>query len=290
MAVGSKYESTKNLTHAQLCARIRDEIKAAVAAKKLPKAKYGVSKHDYAGGWSINIKIAELPFPVANAAWHYLEFVNVANMRMLSSTELLDRMGFGPRDEPSLTREAFALRTTLQELVDEFGYDHSDLQTDYFNVRFYASLRFEAEAAERERILENAKIVREAYPDRWQAILTDATPEMRDADIARARKEDMPVAIPFEGAAGGDIVWDSPPCISFSKPASSRRAKRRERVEAATKAWETRRARALARSVGSEGRAEREQEEHEAVKRLLAETEAAMGIEPGSDESVFNPK
>jgi hypothetical protein len=38
------------------------------------------------------------------------------------------------------TAEAVALRTAIEQIVSAYNYDGSDIQSDYFNVRFYSNV------------------------------------------------------------------------------------------------------------------------------------------------------
>ena len=118
-SVGPKYEpiSTKDVAR-----RVRDEIKAGVKAKTLPKASYSVrSSHR-----SIRIEISELPqdFPV----------LNPERVRL----EAAEPHVFHPDCHyPRFTPEAKALVEKVEGFASAYRYDRSDSMTDYFDTNFY---------------------------------------------------------------------------------------------------------------------------------------------------------
>ena len=71
-AVAEKHEEAPPVKAAELCdtaqiaARIRADIKAAVRAGDLPHAKYSVTTDKYSMGSSINVVASNLPFPTIN--------------------------------------------------------------------------------------------------------------------------------------------------------------------------------------------------------------------------------
>lgn len=109
---GAKYEQTKGLRRVEIAKLIRADIKAAVAAGELPKVSYSVRASG--GGNSIHVRIAWKARPVG--------------------------------DRPAIERytaETRALRSAVEQIVEAYNYDCSDLQSDYFDVRFYGSVDIE---------------------------------------------------------------------------------------------------------------------------------------------------
>lgn len=114
---GSKYRATESETTAQIAAHIRADIKAATKAGTLPRAKYSVKSRTFAGGSAIDVRADDLPFGCYEPGQR--------------------GSGFARNWHPVLTTEAAAVKATLDAIHSSYGYDRSDLQSDYFNVRYY---------------------------------------------------------------------------------------------------------------------------------------------------------
>ena len=126
---------------------IRQDIQAAVAAGKLPKAKYSVTTEKYSMGSSVNIVASSLPFPVLNAAAFY-------------STKFGPQFDSG-RFQSRYTTEADTLQKKLEEIVGAYHWDRSDPMSDYYNERFHKSIRLD-DHGEMDRIREKlAKAAKE---------------------------------------------------------------------------------------------------------------------------------
>lgn len=118
MNIGIKYETTKNLTTAEIAKMIRSDIKALVKAGELPAAAYSVRTRSYSGGSSIDVTISgSLPF---------------------RSLKIGSRFG---RWEAVQTDALNALVAKLNVIVNAYNRQDVDLMTDYFNVRFYSDVR-----------------------------------------------------------------------------------------------------------------------------------------------------
>ena len=130
---GDKYEETKDLDIAKIAKLVREDIKAAIAAKTLPAGKYPVRISRYAGGQSLSVTLSDLPFNP----------LNPERVRNPHSNQDVFYSG-----------EAVELIHAVEGLAKAYGYDHSDLQSDYFNVRFYTHVEFGSdwEATQREAL------------------------------------------------------------------------------------------------------------------------------------------
>jgi hypothetical protein len=123
---GSKYD--KNLSTTEIAARIRADIKAAQKAGALPSLlKVSVRKRHHN---AIDLVVTECPFMVLNTAPR------------------------GDRRADIYTPRAVELINALDAMADAYNHDGSDIQTDYFDVKFYCSVTFanSVTASEREAI------------------------------------------------------------------------------------------------------------------------------------------
>lgn len=133
---GSKYESTKDLSRVEIAKLIRLDIKAAVKDGSLPKAKYSVTTQSYSGGGSISVTISD---------------VDVPGFRMANPARLAWNQQSPHRALCDAPKEAYALRSPEAEellkkvkaITDSYNFDGSDIQTDYFHVRFYDHIEFD---------------------------------------------------------------------------------------------------------------------------------------------------
>lgn len=124
---GAKFEA--GLDTAQIAARVRVDIAAAVKAGELPKAKYSVRISRFSGGSSIDITVRALPFQVLNRASYKLASYG------------LEQVG------PWMSDEARAVDAKLEAMLAAYNFDGSDLSTDYFHVRFYGHVTIDTTGA-----------------------------------------------------------------------------------------------------------------------------------------------
>lgn len=144
---GPKFE--RALTTTQIAARFRADVKAAMARGELPRVTLHVRTKYFSGGSSIDVDVVAVPagFPVLNAARTRWEAAHPHDF-------------LGNHPDPELRwRHAERTRTLLEQLgamLNAYNYDGSDIQSDYFNVRFYGhvNIAHRLEQAERARILE----------------------------------------------------------------------------------------------------------------------------------------
>ena len=61
---GSKYKSGRDVK--EIAKLVRTDIRAAVAAGELPKAKYAVNISRFAGGCSLRVSVNEIAVPILN--------------------------------------------------------------------------------------------------------------------------------------------------------------------------------------------------------------------------------
>lgn len=138
---GTKYAATKDLTRVEVAKLIRAEIKAAVKDGSLPKATYSVTCERFSGGGAIRIEVS-----------------NVSGIRVHNVERLLFE-----HDQPHaycrMDRYSAEMTTAiaaLEAILVSYNYDGSDIQSDYFNVRFYSSVRITCRDAVKAMELESA--------------------------------------------------------------------------------------------------------------------------------------
>lgn len=129
-SIGTKYESTKGLSRAQIAKLIREDIKSAVKAGTLPKAKYYVRTREYAGGGSIDISFAhveEAGFQLFNVARIEHDMKNPHDFTTM----------------PIYSDRAREITDALEAISGVYNFNDSDSQSDYFHVRFYGHAKVE---------------------------------------------------------------------------------------------------------------------------------------------------
>jgi hypothetical protein len=142
MSKGYRYnELGEYPTTATIAAAIRAEIKIAKAEGLLPSTwKYSVRSQNYSGGRSIDVTVTgpneevwveedltKCPLdgrtmtPACSANWH-----------------------FSPRCEGAkhLSEIAKSAEITLERIHGSFNHNNSDIQSDYFDVRYYGQVTF----------------------------------------------------------------------------------------------------------------------------------------------------
>jgi ribosomal protein L37E len=130
---GGKREETKNLSSAQTLKLMRDDIKKAKAAGVIPNVKVNVRKEEYAGGWSVTMTVKDLP-----------EGFAIYDPNVVGTEGDVVRYGKVQAHTP----EAKRLLETLESIANQYNYDDSDSQTDYFNRGFYTHIGFDNETEE----------------------------------------------------------------------------------------------------------------------------------------------
>jgi hypothetical protein len=115
---------------AQIAARIREDVKAAVKAGELPRAKYSVTTDKYSMGSSITVVASGLPFPVLNPDAFVV--IDDANWTVLDS-----------RYKTRFTDRALEVEKKLEAIVDAYHWDRSDPMSDIYNERFARTVKVE---------------------------------------------------------------------------------------------------------------------------------------------------
>lgn len=120
--IGSKYEATKGMSRAEIAKLIRADLKA-----KFPEVKFSVRTENYSGGGSIDVAVKVMP----------------EGMRLRNPNDRNPKTGL----HQWMTDEAIEFEKAISAITDAYNFDHSDLQSDYFHVRFYSTVSFPREAA-----------------------------------------------------------------------------------------------------------------------------------------------
>lgn len=104
---GTKYLETKDIYGSELVKIIKADIKS-----QLPKAyKVLARKETYAGGWSIHFTIKNTGIERYNGADYSPEWKE--------------------------------LEQKVDDIVEQYNFDNSDITSDYFSVKFYKHIRIE---------------------------------------------------------------------------------------------------------------------------------------------------
>ena len=112
---GNKYQKTRDLPLKTKAKRIKKEILA-----KHPDIKVSVRTEHFSMGCAIRIKITKYNGQIGEAhknQWGSLEY--------------------------RYTKEAKALLDSIQHIADEYRFNDSDAQIDYFNTNFYCTPDFD---------------------------------------------------------------------------------------------------------------------------------------------------
>jgi hypothetical protein len=119
---------TKGFSRKELAAFVRADIKACQKKGQLPKdMKVSVRIQSYSGGGSINVRVTEAGFKVCEDSY------------------LHNAAGGHYRNENAgyLTVQAEAVKNKLSAILAAYNYDDSEIQTDYFDVRFYGHAEYD---------------------------------------------------------------------------------------------------------------------------------------------------
>lgn len=125
MSRGSKVDEIRDIK--DIAKAVREYVK-----KKYPDCKFSVKIERYSGGQSMSVTLLEAPFnPLLNE-----------NNWQVSSTgnKYYSVNHYHFERNESLTPEAIELFKDVRNFYNQYNYNHSDSQSDYFNVRFYETL------------------------------------------------------------------------------------------------------------------------------------------------------
>lgn len=147
---GAKFESVRNFAIATIAAHVRADIKSAVAAGKLPRAKYSVKSSSYSMGRSIDIVIGGLAdsfvmFNPKRLAW------DAANPHACMTAAPIEVFAI-------YSDGAHALRLAVEAIANEYKRTTTSNEADdYHNTSFHLSVEFASEARSMAREREVAR-------------------------------------------------------------------------------------------------------------------------------------
>lgn len=127
---GSKYD--KNLNTTQIAALVRGQVKAAVKSGELPAGKYSIRTSHFAGGSSIHVKISDLKGDIFEP-----EYLRDGD-KYLMGPSIEDESGWHRPHRFKLWVVAAVKR--VEAMLADYNHDGSDIMTDYFDVKFYATV------------------------------------------------------------------------------------------------------------------------------------------------------
>lgn len=131
MTKGAKFEAGMDI--AEIAKRVRKDLKAAQAAGELPAdATFSVTIDRFSGGQSLGVTILGMP-----DSWTYV------------SPGLEPNYAENIPANGGQTDEATAATRKVEGIVFAYNYDGSDIQSDYFNVNFYSSVKIRDERWQR---------------------------------------------------------------------------------------------------------------------------------------------
>lgn len=127
---GSKYENTRNLSTKDIAARIRGDIKEALARGVLPAGlKVSVRYRSFSGGSAIDLRVTAFP-----------EGFTLHNPAYLRHEHETRNQGWQPFPGDRDSTEWAAVRAALKSIHGAYNRDNSDSMTDYFDVRYYGDV------------------------------------------------------------------------------------------------------------------------------------------------------
>lgn len=127
---GSKYDATRDLSPREVSARIRQDIKEAQKRGEIEKgAKISVRMDSYSGGWSVDVRVTDLP-----------EGFRVTSVPYASWVKQFGTSKLAPMAHRDTRSDAYnALISKLESIRNAYNRDNSDSMVDYFDVRYYGS-------------------------------------------------------------------------------------------------------------------------------------------------------
>lgn len=129
--VGTKYDF--NMDVKDVAKLLRADIKKAVKLNHLPAGNYSVKIDRYSMGQSINVRASELTGQDGNP----VQIHEPAFLREFLKT------GYCSHQINRHTPEGTRIKHLLEEMLQAYNRDRSDMMTDYFDVKFYGHATFD---------------------------------------------------------------------------------------------------------------------------------------------------
>ncbi|MDQ6892222.1 MAG: hypothetical protein M3167_06030 [Acidobacteriota bacterium] len=134
---GAKYD--KSISTTEIAKRFRADVKAALAAGELPKGlKVSIRTSYFSGGSSIDVRIVSAPF-------------SIMNKKRIEHDVRTPNAPLSDDERPLHSERAREVLATLEGMLQAYNHDGSEIQSDYFDVRFYGHVNFEHEQERAER-------------------------------------------------------------------------------------------------------------------------------------------
>jgi hypothetical protein len=125
MSRGAKVDEIRDIK--DIAKAVREYVK-----KKYPNCKFSVSIDRFAGGQSMTVSLKEADFnPLTDES---LWSVSADGNKYFSVNQ------YHFEKSEKLTPEAISVLKDVRDFYNQYNYNHSDPQTDYFNTRFYETL------------------------------------------------------------------------------------------------------------------------------------------------------
>ncbi len=139
---GDNYD--QNLSTKEIAVLIRKALKV-----RLPDYKFSTRYKSFSGGSSIDVVLKAAPHKILNARWTELECLMNRDGNYGGGRQAEQRMIGSQYNER--TNEALA---TAKAIMDSYNHDGTQIQIDYFDVKFYGhvSVDWAANSEEREQI------------------------------------------------------------------------------------------------------------------------------------------
>lgn len=132
-----------------MSASLPAEIKQAVKDGQLPKAKYSVRIQRFSGGRSIDVTVKDYAGTIHNR--RHLELDHQIGKGAAALGRATYRDLYGEREQtPRHTEDARELIKALEQMVDQWNYDGSETQVDYFQVNYYSHVQFDSDQSHEE--------------------------------------------------------------------------------------------------------------------------------------------
>jgi hypothetical protein len=155
MKKNSKYE--RGLDIVEIAKRLRAEIKAAIKVGTLPAVKYSVRVERFSGGKALDVTIKDYPGEIHNRRRIELEQEVNKGSAAIGKDRYAD-LYTEYEQTPYMTDEAIRLIKVLEALANQWNFDDSDSQTDYFHVNYYLHVAFDSEQSHAEYMRMKAEV------------------------------------------------------------------------------------------------------------------------------------
>ncbi|MDP2684939.1 MAG: LPD29 domain-containing protein [bacterium] len=113
---GEKYERCIDIS--EIAKKVRKEIK-----EKFPNIKTSVRISRFSGGQSLDVDITGCDFNPVNPEW--------------------DSVDYSYPSKQIYTDEGLQLLKNIKKIVNQYNFDYSKIEVDYFHVNFYGHVKFD---------------------------------------------------------------------------------------------------------------------------------------------------